>query len=99
MQDYIALFRRRRSVMFAAFATIAIGVVFGTLLLQDQYRSTATIAIERPEIPENMVRTTVPTSTLTCGSIEFVTGFLLLLRLRDGSSNSTCTRASWPRNP
>ena len=59
MQDYIALFRRRRSVMFAAFATIAIGVVFGTLLLQDQYRSTATIAIERPEIPENMVRTTV----------------------------------------
>jgi len=59
MQDYIALFRRRRSVLFVAFSAIAIGVVFGTLLLQDQYRSTATIAIERPEIPENMVRTTV----------------------------------------
>jgi len=44
--------------MFVAFSAIAIAVVFGTLLMQDQYRSTATIAIERPEIPENMVRTT-----------------------------------------
>jgi uncharacterized protein involved in exopolysaccharide biosynthesis len=44
--------------MFAAFSVIAVVVVFGTLLLEDQYRSTATIAIIRPEIPENMVRTT-----------------------------------------
>ncbi len=44
--------------MFVAFSALAIAVVFGTLLLQDQYRSTATIAIERPEIPENMARTT-----------------------------------------
>ena len=58
LQDYIALFRRRRAVMFTAFSSIAIAVVFGTLLLQDQYRSTATIAIQRPEIPENMIRTT-----------------------------------------
>jgi succinoglycan biosynthesis transport protein ExoP len=58
LQDYIALFRRRRKVMFVAFSAISIAVVFGTLLLQDQYRSTATIAIERPEIPENMIRTT-----------------------------------------
>lgn len=58
LQDYIALFRRRRSVMFAAFSAISVAVVFGTLLLEDQYRSTATIAIERPEIPENLVRTT-----------------------------------------
>jgi len=58
MQDYIALFRRRQSVMFATFSAVSIAVVFGTLLLDDQYRSTATIAIERPEIPENMVRTT-----------------------------------------
>jgi len=44
--------------MFASFSAMAIVVVFGTLVLQDQYRSTATIAIERPEIPENMIRTT-----------------------------------------
>jgi len=58
LQDYIRLFRRRRSTMFTAFSALAIAVVFGTLLLEDQYRSTATIAIIRPEIPENMVRTT-----------------------------------------
>ena len=44
--------------MFAAFSAVSIAVVFGTLLLEDQYRSTARIAIVRPEIPENMVRTT-----------------------------------------
>jgi len=44
--------------MFVAFSVIALTVVSATLLVQDQYRSTATIAIERPEIPENMVRTT-----------------------------------------
>jgi len=45
--------------MFVVFAALSIAVVFGTLFLDDQYRSTATIAIERPEIPENLVRTTV----------------------------------------
>lgn len=44
--------------MFITFAVISIAVVCGTFFLKDQYRSTATIAIERPEIPENMVRTT-----------------------------------------
>jgi succinoglycan biosynthesis transport protein ExoP len=58
LQDYIALFRRRRAAMFVAFSATCIVVVLGTVLLQDQYRSTATIAIERPEIPENMIRTT-----------------------------------------
>ena len=58
LQDYIALFRRRRCVMFVAFSAISVAVVFGTLLLEDQYRSTARIAIVRAEIPENMVRTT-----------------------------------------
>ena len=57
LQDYIALFRRRRCVMFVAFSAISVAVVFGTLLLEDQYRSTARIAIVRAEIPENMVRT------------------------------------------
>jgi len=47
--------------MFVVFATISIATVFGTLLLEDEYQSTATIAIERPEIPENMVQTTVAT--------------------------------------
>jgi protein tyrosine kinase modulator len=59
LQDYFALIRRRRSNMFVVFAAFAVATVLGTFLLEDQYRSTATIAIERPEIPENMVRTTV----------------------------------------
>jgi len=45
--------------MFTTFAVISLLTVIGTMLLKDQYRSTATIAIERPEIPENMIRTTV----------------------------------------
>jgi uncharacterized protein involved in exopolysaccharide biosynthesis len=59
LQDYFALLRRRRANMFVVFAAISVAVVFGTLFIDDQYRSTATIAIERPEIPENMVRTTI----------------------------------------
>lgn len=59
LQDYLALLRRRRPSMFATFTVISMLTVIGTLLLNDQYRSFATIAIERPEIPENMIRTTV----------------------------------------
>lgn len=59
LQDYLALFYRRRATMFVAFSIVALSVVFGTLFMDDEYRSTARIAIERPEIPENMVRTTV----------------------------------------
>jgi len=44
--------------MFVAFSALAIALVSGTLLLEDQFRSTATIGIVRAEIPENMVRTT-----------------------------------------
>jgi len=58
-QDFLTLLRRRRAPMFGVFAFLSISSVFGTLMLDDQYRSTAIIAIERPEIPENMVRTTV----------------------------------------
>lgn len=61
LQDYFALLRRRRPSMFVTFAVISIVTVLGTLILDDQYRSYATIAIERPEIPENMIRTTVAT--------------------------------------
>jgi len=59
LQDYFALLRRRRSNLFMVLAAISVLTVFGTLFIDDQYRSTATIAIERPEIPENMIRTTV----------------------------------------
>lgn len=59
LQDYFALLRRRRASMFVVFAIVSVATVFGTLLLDDQYRSTARIAIERAEIPENLVRTTV----------------------------------------
>jgi len=34
-------------------------IIGGTALLEDQYKSTAVIAIERPQIPESMIRTTV----------------------------------------
>ena len=61
LQDYFTLLRRRRVSMFVVFSTISFATVFGTLLLEDEYQSTATIAIERPEIPENMVKTTVAT--------------------------------------
>lgn len=47
--------------MFVTFTVVSIITVLGTLFLDDQYRSYATIAIERPEIPENMIRTTVAT--------------------------------------
>jgi succinoglycan biosynthesis transport protein ExoP len=58
-QDYFGLLRRRRASMFIVFATVSIATIFGTQLLNDQYLSTARIAIERAEIPENMIRTTV----------------------------------------
>ena len=59
LQDYLALFYRRRATLFVAFSVVSLGVVFSALFMDDQYRSTARIAIEHPEIPENMVRTTV----------------------------------------
>jgi uncharacterized protein involved in exopolysaccharide biosynthesis len=45
--------------MFTTFAVVSLLAVMSTLLLKDQFRSTATIAIERPEIPADLVRTTV----------------------------------------
>lgn len=59
LQDYFTLLRRRRVSMFVVFSAISIATVFGTLLLEDEYQSTATIAIEKPEIPENLLKTTV----------------------------------------
>jgi protein tyrosine kinase modulator len=59
LRDYLYLLKRRRGAIFVVFSVMAISIVGGTFLLDDQYRSTAILGIERPEIPENMVRTTV----------------------------------------
>ena len=59
LRDYLSVLKRRRAVLFSVFSIVAISIIGGTYLLEDEYQSTAVIAIERPEIPENMVRTTV----------------------------------------
>ena len=59
LQDFFALLRRRRLSMFVSFSAVSIAVVFGTLLLDDQYRSTATIAIIKSEMPVDLGRPTI----------------------------------------
>lgn len=59
LRDYLAVLRRRRQSLFGAMATIllvSVSIAFG---LPPVYRSTATILIEQPEIPEELVRSTV----------------------------------------
>ena len=59
LRDYVSLLRRRRALIFAIFSIMSLTIIGGTSMVEDQFRSTAIIAIERPEIPESMVRTTV----------------------------------------
>lgn len=59
LRDYLAVLRRRRQSLLGAMATIllvSVSIAFG---LPPVYRSTATILIEQPEIPEELVRSTV----------------------------------------
>ena len=55
LQDYLALLRRRRANMLIVFGIVALATVFGTQYLDDQYRSAAMIAVERPQIDERAV--------------------------------------------
>ena len=59
LRDYLSLLRRRRALIFVVFSVMSLMIIGGTALLEDQYKSTAIIAIERPQIPESMIRTTV----------------------------------------
>lgn len=59
LSDYVAVFRRRkwRAILPAALVLVASAAL--AFLLPPVYRSTATILIEQPEIPANMVASTV----------------------------------------
>ena len=59
LRDYLSLLRRRRAMIFAVFSIMALTIVGGTSLVEDQFRSAAVIAIEKPQIPESMARSTV----------------------------------------
>ena len=61
LRDYLAVLRRRRVLMLSVFLSLVALTVATAFGLQEQYGSTATIAIIRPEIPENLARTTVAT--------------------------------------
>ena len=57
--DYVAMLRRRRVVAAAVGLPIFLGFVLTAFLLPAVYEATAIIQIQRPQIPESMVRTTV----------------------------------------
>ena len=59
IRDYLSLLRRRRALIFVVASVMSVAIVGGTSMVEDQYRSTAIIAIELPQIPESMARTTV----------------------------------------
>ena len=59
LRDYLSLLRRRRALIFTVFAVMSVSIVGGTSMVEDEFRSTAIIAIEQPQIPESMARTTV----------------------------------------
>lgn len=59
LDDYLAIIRRRKwQAIVPAFILLVIAVL-AALLIPPTYRSTATILIERQEIPPELVRTTV----------------------------------------
>ncbi len=59
IRDYIAVLLRRKGLLFwpaVAVFTVALGVAF---VLPPVYRSTATVLIEQPEIPPDLVQSVV----------------------------------------
>lgn len=61
LHDYLALLRRRRTLIVAvAGAILAVGAALA-VLLPPVYRSTATILIEEQEIPPDLVRSAIAT--------------------------------------
>jgi polysaccharide biosynthesis transport protein len=61
LSDYLALLRRRRTVVLAVSVTLLAAGVALAFLLPAVYRSTATILIEEQEIPPDLVRSAIAT--------------------------------------
>lgn len=59
LDDYLAILKRRKWQLIVPTALLAILAVLAALLIPPVYRSSATILIERQEIPADLVRTTV----------------------------------------
>ena len=57
--DYVAMLRRRRGVAAAIGLPIFLGFVVTAFVLPAVYEANALVQIQRPQIPESMVRTTV----------------------------------------
>lgn len=59
LRDYLAVLKRRRKQLIATAGVVFVASVLVAVLLPPVYRSTATIMIERQEIPPDLVQTTV----------------------------------------
>lgn len=61
VSDYLALLRRRRTLILAVCAVLLVASAALAFLLPAVYRSTATILIEEQEIPPDLVRSAIAT--------------------------------------
>ena len=59
LQDYLSALRRRLALMIRIVFTIAIGGVLIAYGITPMYRSTATIRIDKQDIPDSFVQTTI----------------------------------------
>jgi uncharacterized protein involved in exopolysaccharide biosynthesis len=59
LKDYLAILRRRKRPLFLPMVLILVASIAAALTLPAKYRSTATILIEKQEIPSEMVRSSV----------------------------------------
>lgn len=58
-QDYLVLVKRRRLLLFSVFAAVFLASIAVAVVLPPVYRSVATILIEEPEVPPELVESTV----------------------------------------
>jgi uncharacterized protein involved in exopolysaccharide biosynthesis len=58
--DYLSLFRRRAKVLFGIVGAVVLAGVAIAYRVPPQYQSTGVLLAEQPEVPENVVRSTVP---------------------------------------
>lgn len=59
IQDYLAIFKKRKKLFIIPFLSLFITVSVIAVLLPSVYQSTSTILIENQQIPEDFVRSTV----------------------------------------
>jgi succinoglycan biosynthesis transport protein ExoP len=71
LADYIAILRRRLTVVLFSFVAVLVGGVYFAYSLPGTYRSTGTILIEQQDISTDVVQTTV--TTYADEQIELVT--------------------------